>query len=171
MKANFGQRSDVALISPLVISGLVWLYLSHHPGKRPRVAQMAAAAGVTERQLRRQWKRENGSMSLRRAMSNACVCLAGVLMSHGVKPDAAIRLAGLHSRWNFNRQCRRLGRGTARNCGGDDRWEAERRAVLHALAECQSLHRFAVEGRAATGPLSEVWGSNGEQREMPRGSA
>jgi hypothetical protein len=61
MKANFGQRSDVALISPLVISGLVWLYLSHHPGKRPRVAQMAAAAGVTERQLRARFKTPSGA--------------------------------------------------------------------------------------------------------------
>jgi AraC-like DNA-binding protein len=98
-----------------VLCGLVWRYLGEHPCQRPRVGDLAQAFGLTERGLRRIHHRAGGP-TLRAQLAYACLSYAACLISTGTKSEAAIRLAGFRSRWNFNRQCRQFGLGSAARC-------------------------------------------------------
>jgi AraC-like DNA-binding protein len=102
------------LTGPL-LCGLVWRHLERHPCRRPCVRDLARALGTTERRLRRACQATGGS-SLRLHLTYGCVTYAAQLIASGTKSEAAIRLAGYRSRWNFNRQCRQFGVGSARSC-------------------------------------------------------
>lgn len=99
-------------LSPAVICGLVWRWLDSHQGHRPAVRDIAAAIGVTERQLRHAWSLKHGHAAgepLRVQITYGCLTFALLEISRGCKCVAAVRAAGFKSLWNFNRQCRAFG--------------------------------------------------------------
>jgi hypothetical protein len=121
-----------SLSAPL-LCGLVWRHLERFPCQRPLVQDLANALGTTERGLRRAC-RLAGLGAVRRHLAYGCLTFAASLIAAGIKSDAAIRLAGFRSRWNFNRQCRAFGLGSATACrAGESRIQFDRAAVKRAL--------------------------------------
>jgi len=89
-----------------VVCGVVWLLLDRN--EVPTVPTIASLCGRSPRQLQRQWRR-SGRESLRTVITYARLSYAWRLIAEGTKAQAAIKLAGYQSRWNFNRQSRRFG--------------------------------------------------------------
>jgi hypothetical protein len=109
------KREPPGLAPPAVI-GLVWRELEAQPGHRPSLADLSRVTAYSVRPLRRAWNR-SGYPSLRHVITYGCVSWAWLLISQGVKPTAASRLAGFRSHWNFNRQSRRWGGRSSRDVG------------------------------------------------------
>ena len=112
-------------LSPETLCGAVWAHLSVTRGARPTVSDVACAVGLSARRLRQEC-RARGLEAPRRQIMHGCISFAAALICEGTKMEAAIRLAGLHSRWNFNRQCRRMGYRSAgsRNVAIDPRLDS-----------------------------------------------
>jgi methylphosphotriester-DNA--protein-cysteine methyltransferase len=70
----------------------------------PRVAHVAAAQGVTALTLRRRLRRA-GRPRPREHIIYCCLTHAERDIAGGMKPEAAMCLAGLHNKTNYSHQC------------------------------------------------------------------
>jgi AraC-like DNA-binding protein len=84
---------------------LIWRWLDAHPGMRPRVADMARMAGVSELELRRGLRHDHAS-TCRAMITYGCMTYAARLIADGMKVEAAMSLAGYRNKTVFCRNCR-----------------------------------------------------------------
>jgi methylphosphotriester-DNA--protein-cysteine methyltransferase len=90
------------------LQGIVWGFLETRPGVRPKMAEVAAKAEVSVLQLRR-YLRRNRRANFREIRAWSCLTYAAWLIAGGIKIEAAMRLAGFHSRSNFGKwDCQKL---------------------------------------------------------------
>ncbi len=137
------QRRLYSLNRRCVI-GLVWRHLEGHPGRQPRVADLATAFESSPRTVRRIWRERIGGDSIREVMTYARVMYGLRLIAQGVKPEAAALMAGFRSYWNFNRQCKRYCGQTASHWRAGTPFQISEREVadaLHELLDATVEHR------------------------------
>jgi hypothetical protein len=84
----------------IVLAALRHIVLS---GEKPTAQEVAEQVGFGGRALRAALHKKRRP-SLRSLVTYTGVLYAKCLISQGVKRCAAVRLAGLHSRWNYNRR-------------------------------------------------------------------
>jgi AraC-like DNA-binding protein len=86
------------------LQDIIWRWLDAHPGRHPRVADVAAALGVTELKLRRELQRR-GRGPARDLITYFCLTHAKRDIKTGMKAEAAMCLSGLRNKTNYSHQC------------------------------------------------------------------
>jgi AraC-like DNA-binding protein len=86
---------------------LIWNALDQHPGRRPTMAEIARAVGMSELELRRVQQRHHAAR-VRDFITYGCLTYAARFIAQGEKVEWAMTRSGFHNRTNFCHEFRQF---------------------------------------------------------------